>query len=206
MWEATFTHTIYLQYKTIHYSNIYRFLKWKPVLCIWGKMDRTFQKVVRSNWLIRLTVALPSVVLMCIGGMLAFKTEGRTWRTMPEVIILRLPEQTTTWNLFVVWWQDHRTTLQMIADRLNIGKETVRRIVTEDLENRSARDCSSRLDHRVEIRTGCLLPGSFNGTRWTFWGNYHYRWRNMVFRLRSDQQTECRVGGAKLSKTKETAI
>ena len=29
--------------------------------------------------------------------------------------------------------EDRRTTLQMIADRLNIGKETVRRIVTEDL-------------------------------------------------------------------------
>ena len=29
--------------------------------------------------------------------------------------------------------EDHHTTLQMIADRLNIGKETVRRIVTEDL-------------------------------------------------------------------------
>ena len=30
---------------------------------------------------------------------------------------------------------------------------------------------------------------------------------NMVFRLRPDHQTtECRVGGAKFSKTKETAI
>jgi len=29
--------------------------------------------------------------------------------------------------------EDCRTTIQMIADRLNIGKETVRRIVTEDL-------------------------------------------------------------------------
>ena len=32
--------------------------------------------------------------------------------------------------------EDRRTTLQMIADRLNIGKETVRRIVTEDLGKR----------------------------------------------------------------------
>ena len=32
--------------------------------------------------------------------------------------------------------EDRRTNLQMIADRLNIGKETVRRIVTEDLGNR----------------------------------------------------------------------
>ena len=37
--------------------------------------------------------------------------------------------------------EDRRTTLQIIADRLNIGKETVRRIVTEDMEKeRSARD------------------------------------------------------------------
>ena len=32
--------------------------------------------------------------------------------------------------------EDRRTTPQMIADRLNIGKETVRRIVTEDLGKR----------------------------------------------------------------------
>ena len=37
--------------------------------------------------------------------------------------------------------EDRCTTLQMIADRLNIDKETVRRIVTEDLgKERSARD------------------------------------------------------------------
>jgi len=38
--------------------------------------------------------------------------------------------------------EDRRTTLQVTADRLNIGKETVRRIVTEDLGGikRSARD------------------------------------------------------------------
>jgi hypothetical protein len=37
--------------------------------------------------------------------------------------------------------EDHLTTLHMIADCLNIGKETVRRIVTEDLgKERSARD------------------------------------------------------------------
>ena len=37
--------------------------------------------------------------------------------------------------------EDHRTTLQMIADLLNIGKETGRQIVTEDLgKERSARD------------------------------------------------------------------
>ena len=32
--------------------------------------------------------------------------------------------------------EDHRTTLQVIADYLNIGKETVRRIVTEELGKR----------------------------------------------------------------------
>ena len=32
--------------------------------------------------------------------------------------------------------EDRRTTLQMIADRLNIGKETVRQIVTEELGKR----------------------------------------------------------------------
>ena len=38
--------------------------------------------------------------------------------------------------------EDRRTTLKMIADRLNTGKETVRRIVTEDLgeKERYARD------------------------------------------------------------------
>ena len=37
--------------------------------------------------------------------------------------------------------EDRRTTLQMIADHLNIGKEAVLRIVTEDLgKERSARD------------------------------------------------------------------
>ena len=64
--------------------------------------------------------------------------------------------------------EDRRTTPQMIADRLNIGKETVRRIVTEDLgKKKGVREiCSSRLDHRAETRTRCLLPGSsFNGTR-----------------------------------------
>ena len=55
---------------------------------------------------------------------------------MPEVVVLRLPEQTETWNMFVVCWQKTVVTLQVIADRLNIGKETVRRIVTEHLGKR----------------------------------------------------------------------
>ena len=64
--------------------------------------------------------------------------------------------------------EDRRTKLQATADRLNIGKETVRRIVTEDLGKIKicVRFCSSRLDHRTDTRTRCLLPGfSFNGTR-----------------------------------------
>ena len=64
--------------------------------------------------------------------------------------------------------EDRRTTLQVIADRLNIGKETVRRVVTGDLgKKKDLREIrSSRLDHRAETRTRCLLPGSpFSGTR-----------------------------------------
>ena len=66
---------------------------------------------------------------MCIGGMLAFEMEGRT---MPQ-----LPEQTKTCNLFVVCSQKTVVPLcQVIADRLNIGKETVHLTVTEDLGTR----------------------------------------------------------------------
>ena len=63
--------------------------------------------------------------------------------------------------------EDRHTTLQMIADCLNIGKETVRPIVTEDSGKKKdlRKICSSRLDHRAETRTRCLLPGSFIGTR-----------------------------------------
>ena len=74
--------------------------------------------------------------------------------------------------------EDRRTSLQMIADRLNIGKETVCRIVTEDLgKKKDLREiCSSRLDRRADTRTRCLLQGScFNGTRRMFLGKYHYR-------------------------------
>ena len=42
---------------------------------------------------------------------------------------------------------DCRTTLQMIADRLNIGKETVRRIVTEDLGERKI--CARFVPHAL---------------------------------------------------------
>ena len=69
--------------------------------------------------------------------------------------------------------EDRRTTLQVIADRSNIGKETVRRIVTEDLgKKKDLREIyPSRLDYRTETRTRFLMPGSsFNGTRLTFLG------------------------------------
>jgi len=64
--------------------------------------------------------------------------------------------------------EDRRTTLQVIADRLNIGMMTVRRTAIEDLrKKKDLREiCYSRRDHRAETRTRCLLPGSsFNGTR-----------------------------------------
>ena len=63
--------------------------------------------------------------------------------------------------------EDRCTPLKMIADRLNIGKETVCQIVTENLGKKKDLNkiCSSCLYHRAETRT-CLLPGSsFNGTR-----------------------------------------
>jgi len=41
--------------------------------------------------------------------------------------------------------EDSRTTFQVIEDRLNIGKETVRRIVTEELEQRKI--CSGFFRH-----------------------------------------------------------
>ena len=43
--------------------------------------------------------------------------------------------------------EDRRTTLQMIADSLNIGKETVRRIVTEDLRKRKI--CARFVPHAL---------------------------------------------------------
>jgi len=42
---------------------------------------------------------------------------------------------------------DHRTTLQVIADRLNIGKETVHQIVTEDLGKRKI--CTRFVPHAL---------------------------------------------------------
>jgi len=62
---------------------------------------------------------------------------------MPEVVVLRLPEQDKNMeSVHRLLTEDHRTTLQVIADCLNIGKEIVRLAVTEDLgkKKRSARD------------------------------------------------------------------
>jgi len=50
---------------------------------------------------------------------------GRTWRVMPEVVVIRLPEQKKTWYLLVVGWQDRHTSVKVIADGLNIGTVTV---------------------------------------------------------------------------------
>ena len=71
-----------------------------------------------------------------------------------------------------------RTTLQMIADGLNIGKGDSSLDCNRRLgKNKDLREiCSSPLDHRAGTRSCCLLPrSSFNGTRWMFWGKYHYR-------------------------------
>ena len=50
-----------------------------------------------------------------------------------------------------------RTTLQMMADRLNIGKETVRRIVTEDLGKRKI--CARFVPHALttEQKQECVV-------------------------------------------------
>ena len=95
--------------------------------------------------------------------------------------------------------EDRRTTLQMIAERLNTGKETVRRIVTEDLGKRKI--CARFVPHALtrEQKKECVAYCQdllLMGQDERFWENI------MVFRLRSGHQTtECRVGGAKLSKT-----
>ena len=66
---------------------------------------------------------------------------------MPEVVVPRLPEQMKMWNLRRLLTEDRRTTLQMIPDRFNIGKETVRRIVTEDLGKRKM--CARFVPHAL---------------------------------------------------------
>ena len=64
--------------------------------------------------------------------------------------------------------EDRHTTLQVTADCLNIGKETVCWIVTKDLGKKKdlCTICSSCLDRRAETRARSLLPGSsLNGTK-----------------------------------------
>jgi len=53
--------------------------------------------------------------------------------------------------------EDRRTTLQVIADSLNIGKETFRRIVTEDLGKRKI--CTRFVPHALttEQKQECLV-------------------------------------------------
>ena len=74
--------------------------------------------------------------------------------------------------------EDRRTTLQVIAGRLSIGKGTVRRIVTEDLGKRKI--CARFVPHaltteqkqeRVVYCQDLLLMGQDE----RFWGKYHYR-------------------------------
>ena len=74
--------------------------------------------------------------------------------------------------------EGRRTTLQVIADRLNIGKETVRRIVTEDLGKRKI--CVRFVPHALTIEQkqervvycqDLLLMGQDE----CFLGKYHYR-------------------------------
>ena len=71
-----------------------------------------------------------------MGGMLVFETEGKTVRTEENVESVRRLQT-----------EDRRITLQMIADRLNIGKQTVRRIVIEDLGKR--RICKRFVPHAL---------------------------------------------------------
>ena len=53
--------------------------------------------------------------------------------------------------------EDRRTTLYMIADRLNIGRETVRRILTEDLGKRKT--CARFVPHALttEQKQECVF-------------------------------------------------
>jgi hypothetical protein len=44
--QLSHTSKCYLDYKTVDFNNIYRFLKLKAVMCLLGKMDRTFQIIV----------------------------------------------------------------------------------------------------------------------------------------------------------------
>jgi len=97
----------------------------------------------------------------------------------------------------------------MIADRLNIGKEKVRWIVTEDLGKRKI--CVRFVPHaftteqkqeRVVYCQDLLLMGQDE----CFWENIITDDETWCSAYDPATKTECRVSGAKLSKTKETAI
>ena len=53
-------------------------------------------------------------------------------------------------SIRLLFTEDRRTTLQMIADRLNIGKETVRRIGTEDFGKRKI--CAKFVPHALTTK------------------------------------------------------
>ena len=101
--------------------------------------------------------------------------------------------------------EDRRTTLKMIADRSNIGKETVRRIVTEDLGKRKI--CARFFPHsltteqkkeRVVYCQDLLLMGQDE----RFWENIitgDETWLSPTIRPPNDT---VQSGWAKLSKTK----
>ena len=105
--------------------------------------------------------------------------------------------------------EDRRTTLQMIADRLNIGKETVRRIVTEDLGNKiDLREIvphaltTEQKQERFVYCQDLLVMGQDE----CFWENIITGDETWCFAYDPATKRECRMGGAKLSKTKETAF
>ena len=101
--------------------------------------------------------------------------------------------------------EDRCTSLQMIADHLNIGKETVHRIVTEDLGKRKiwARYVPHALtreqkQERVVYCQDLVLMGQYEH----FWEKIITGDETWRFAYDSATKRECGVGGAKLSKTK----
>jgi len=105
--------------------------------------------------------------------------------------------------------KDRHTTLQMIADHLNIGKETVRRIVTEDLGKRKicmrfvphALTRQQKQEHVAHCQDLLLMGQDVH-----FWENIITGEETWRFAYNPATKRQCRVGGAKLSKTKETTI
>ena len=103
-------------------------------------------------------VVLPCVVLMCIGGMLAFETEGDDVKDVARSgrpLTARTDENVG--SVCHLLTEYRRSTLQMIADRLNIGKETVRQNVTGDLGKRKI--CARFVPHALttEQKQECVV-------------------------------------------------